>query len=183
VSPDPKLHHVPAFWPSVTRWLGPSGKALELDFVEPLEADPPLLTTIEHREPWHGEIRCKTPKRGRFTGWKAERQPLPVRLTLRANVDPSFESLYEPTFALSVVPASRTARLSMTNAALADPSLPPAPASRPGPPGPPPVPKASACACDAVGESGGSPLDGSAFVVAVVAFCAAIKRARKPALL
>jgi hypothetical protein len=74
----------------------------------------------------------------------------------------------------------------MTDAALAEPSLPPtsapAPAS-PGPPGPPPVPKASACACDAVGESGGIPLDGSAFVVAVVAFCAVLKRTRRAALL
>ena len=183
--PDPRAT-VPTVWPSVARWLGHSGKAFEVDFMDAQTppAAKPVVATYAVRRSWHGPARCPSPKWGRYEPSYTERSPYRERFSEAryAPLEVPFATAYEPSFAFEVFQALRPPKRTDSLLAPVVPIVAPASARRPGTPGPPPVPKASACACDAVGESGGSPLDGSAFVVAVVAFCVAITRARRPAL-
>lgn len=165
VSPDPKLEEVPAFWPSVARWLGPSGRAFEVDFAERSGSPSAVLPTYEVREPWTFGGRCKDPKPGRYKRTIVElarRKPSESLVTYPPS-EIAFDAAYEPHLGLVVIPAERAPLPTPTES---PPDEPTHAAPRPSR-APQPVPRPSGCACNEAPGAGA--VNGPGLVVAFAA--------------
>lgn len=191
VPPDPKLAEVPTFWPSVARWLGPSGHAFELDFAGRPHAVAPTLPAYELREPWTGPIRCKNPAPGRYTRTfldRVRRDPSESLMSYSPAADPLacpgpsrgspscfFESAFEPQLALTVFAAERGPLLPPSASTPDDPSAV-APKSPVEKPAPPPLRRPAGCSCDLARDA-----DLGAVEAVLLAFTAALSFALRRA--